>query len=113
MEMMTKIQEDMAKDRVAIDERLGKLEVAKESVTVVKEEPEGRVVEKVEISSTREKQLSKSFGIDTSATALLEFLDHYKLCVEINQSKNVPGWSDAAYRARELRFQLQGEVAGT
>lgn len=123
MDMLKKIQEDMKDNKESMDTRLGKLEEAQQATAgdndaghVVKAEdgerpkPE-RIVERVEISSGKEKQLSKSFGVDTSATALLEFLDHYKLCVEMNQTKKIPGWGDAAYRAKELRFQLQGEVA--
>ena len=70
------------------------------------------VVRHIEIITTgREKQITKMFGEDTAAGTLLEFLEHYRLCVEINQQKRVPGWNGASYRAKELRCQLQGEAA--
>ena len=56
------------------------------------------------VSPPREKQLSKTFGTDCSANALLEFLDHYCLCRDMNQQRRIPGWGDRAYRAKELRL---------
>ena len=44
------------------------------------------------IAAGKEKQQVKSFGVDTPANAMLEFFDQYKLCVEINQGRGVPGW---------------------
>jgi hypothetical protein len=115
--MLKKIQDDMATNKQDMDERLGKLEEEQAKAVPEQEnsetETKPQITERVvtEIASAKEKQLSKFFGVDTSATALLEFLDHYRLCVEINQAKKVPGWGDPDYRAKELRFQLQGEVA--
>ena len=110
MDMLKKLQEDMKEENKSMNTRLGKIEEAQATLKgEVKpehqetEEPKTeRVVERVEVSSGREKQLAKSFGVDTSATALTEFLDHYKLCVEINQTKKIPGCGDAMYRAKEL-----------
>ena len=52
-----------------------------------------------------------SFGVETSANALLEFLDQYKLCVVINQARGVPDWDSPKYSAKELRYKPQVEVA--
>ena len=123
MQMLERIQEGMEENREAIlkmqekkeneetregkdvEEKPGLQSVARGEGSTTTE----RVVEV--ISTGKEKQLLKFFGVDTSANALLEFLDHYKLCVEINQARGVPGWDSPVYRAKELRYQLQGEVA--
>lgn len=31
--------------------------------------------------------------------------------MEMNITRKIPGWEDPEYRAKELRFQLQGEAA--
>ena len=68
-------------------------------------------ISKIVAKASREKQLTKKFGSDTSGPALVEFLDHYTLCVEMNKAREVTGWDEPEYRAKELRFQLEGEAA--
>ena len=131
MKMLEKIQMDMASDRERLArlesdrERLENLEAksleVKSELTQVANQvkapdaarPRGNegAGTQMEFISGREKQLTKGFGSDVSPAALTEFLDHYKLCVEMNQQRNIPGWEDPGYRAKELRFQLQGEAA--
>ena len=119
MKMLSKIQEDMNESKESLNIRLEKLEAQQpvnmgnadaQPNTSTQRQPE--TVHRVEVAAGREKSLTKEFGVVTSASTLLEFLDHYKLCCEINQEKKVPGWDRADYRAKELRCQLQGE-AGT
>ena len=110
----SKMQEEMDQSRTNLENRLQHLETA--------DTPQGDKGEKDTengngalqqelVMPAREKQLTKQFGMDTSANALLEFLDHYLLCRDMNQQRKVPGWDDAKYRAKELRYQLQGEAA--
>ena len=113
MALLMGMKETMEAGQNQLDTRLKALETAKE------EQPEGSEVKdsksfptgKVEITQGRERPLTKTFGVDTSADALLEFLDHYQLCVAINTEKGIPGWDRPDYRAKELRCQLVGEAA--
>ena len=100
--VLKKMQEDMG----VMTNRIGALETGGDNSGVAqgaKKEPGVLPEENTTTSIVREKQLTKTFGIDTSSEALLEFLDHYKLCVEMNQQRRAPGWGDAKYRAKELR----------
>ena len=110
MDMLRKMQDHMG----SMTERIGALETngteSTRNGSEVKNEPKERLEETL-VATPREKQLTKTFGVDTSPEALLEFLDHYKLCIEMNQQRKVPGWGDPRYRAKELRYQLQGEAA--
>ena len=104
LDLLKQMQENMG----SMTNRIGALETGESTKkeSVGDERDENTVV----TSMVREKQLTKTFGTDTSSEALLEFLDHYKLCVEMNQQRRAPGWGDAKYRAKELRYQLQGEA---
>ena len=111
MDDVLKMLTEMKGGMDSITDRLGALEDAKGDAEVKKEDQTPKDADEHTLfTPVREKQLTKHFGTDTSSAALLEFLDHYKLCVEMNQQRKVPGWGDAKYRARELRFQLQGEA---
>ena len=122
MDMLRQMQESMKEGQETMNARLERLEGKKENPLAGGRsgsesrdnmlEDDKEVVRHIEMIATgREKQITKTFGEDPSADALLEFLEHYRLCVEINQQKKVPGWNDASYRAKELRCQLQGEAA--
>ena len=123
MEMLQRMQDSMKENQETMSARLDRLEekttdpkAGEKTETIPGEETnleeEREVVRHIEtIATGREKQITKMFGEDTSADALLEFLEHYRLCVEINQQKRVPGWNDPSYRAKELRCQLQGKAA--
>ena len=104
LDLLKQMQENMG----SMTNRIGALETGEST----KKESVGDELDEntVVTSMVREKQLTKTFGTDTSSEALLEFLDHYKLCVEMNQQRRAPGWGDAKYRAKELRYQLQGEA---
>ena len=113
----TQMKDELNESKINLEERLNSLEAADNS-NLTKQESVLEVTGQDSIRESgvlvpvaREKQLNKQFGVDTSANALLEFLDHYTLCKDMNQQRKVPGWDNAEYRARELRFQLQGEAA--
>ncbi len=111
----------LTEELAPISTRLQQLEEVTEEL--VKPEPEKKdsreggsdgnsgEISKIVAKVSREKQLTKKFGSDTSGPALVEFLDHYTLCVEMNRTREVAGWDDPGYRAKELRFQLEGEAA--
>lgn len=121
--MMLEMKEMMEKSSQEMNDRLAALESGSASASgkesakgdekVVIEIPADGTIPKLAeiVSPPREKQLSKNFGVDCSANALLEFLDHYQLCRDMNRQRGISGWNDGTYRARELRFQLQGEAA--
>lgn len=113
LSMLADMKLAMAEDKKEMSDRLGALESEKtgEAAESTERETKPMMLENVMVAAGREKTLTKMFGVDTSATALLEFLDHYTLCRDMNRAKKVPGWEDPRYRAKELRFQLQGEVA--
>ena len=90
MNMLMSMKDGMA----SITDRIGALESNANDKTGVKTEDQTTGDPKDEqplFTPIREKQLTKNFGTDTSSGALLEFLDHYKLCVEMNQQRKVPG----------------------
>ncbi len=112
--MKDEVTNEMEQNRTEVNERLQALETgAKDEST--EETETSPVNQSITVSELvippKEKQLIKQFGSDTSASALLEFLDHYNLCRDMNQQRKVHGWDDPQYRARELRYQLQGEAA--
>ncbi len=100
-----------------LEQRLGVLEAEK---TVKQEGGTGqggvsssgiREVVSVQMGG-REKALTVTFGEnDCSASSLRLFLDHFNLAVEQNLQKEVKGWDDSEFRARELRLQIRGEPA--
>ena len=117
MDMLENLQKSMEVNQESINARLDSLEASSSTKDEPRQQenldPLGTTppVRQIEVMAGREKQITKTFGEDTSADALLEFLEQYRLIVEINQQKSVPGWEDASYRAKELRCQLQGEAA--
>lgn len=112
----------MAKNKEELEGRLTRLEGEKPEAeskpgdSSLKSKPEDlrdlREQEtKVEVIAGRERALTKTFGRNPTADTLMEFLDHYQLCVDINLQKRIPGWERSDYRAKELRCQLEGEAA--
>ena len=94
MNMLMSMKDGMA----SITDRIGALESNAADNAGVKTEDQKSGDGKDEqplFTPIREKQLAKTFGTDTSSGALLELLDHYKLCVEMNQQRKVPGRGDA------------------
>ena len=122
--MLNDMKKDMARNKQDMEERLERLEEGKEQKpgdwdskggekTIDSQSGSGLNMQTAHMAVTagRERPLTRTFGTDTSANALMEFLDHYTLCVDINVQKGIPGWDRPDYRAKELRCQLTGEAA--
>ena len=107
--LSSRLQQLEMREECVTDEQGNDPDLREASTAAAVKEEVGEVMSTKMLS--REKQLTKTFGNDTSAPALLEFLDHYVLCVEMNKQRGIPGWNNPAYRAKELRFQLEGEAA--
>ena len=108
----TQIKDELNESKINLEGRLNSLEAADNSNLLKQESMLGVTAQDsvresgVLVPVAREKQLNKQFRVDTSADALLEFLDHNTLHRDMNQQRKVPGWDVAEYRAREPRFQL-------